>query len=290
MLERYRAGADPEQPDAEPMQSTWPRSRWSGSSGDGRADRTPGPVALPHPLRPALAADRPDHPGDDPADAGTRPVADPDRPGLHRAGPGRAGAGTAHRRPGRRARPPDRAGHRLGGQPGLARPVRWPTRSRCSSWSGPCKGSTGRWTAARSTPGTSRPPWPSTRTPSTSPASAGRHRRRRHHRRGALLSGGLIALGPVGPVSALTVPVLVAAALQAVALVVLLVLLVERRPARGPARCVPRSRRHPGWSGRPSAAAPLPGAARPGVGGAVLGFRHGHLRVVAAGPARRRGR
>ncbi|SCF22500.1 Sugar phosphate permease [Micromonospora matsumotoense] len=51
---------------------------------------------------------------------------------------------------------------------------------------------------------------------------------------GALLSGGLIALGPVGPVSALTVPVLVAAALQAVALVVLLFLLVETGPARGP--------------------------------------------------------
>ncbi|MEV4723692.1 MFS transporter, partial [Micromonospora humida] len=50
---------------------------------------------------------------------------------------------------------------------------------------------------------------------------------------GALLSGGLIALGPVGPVSALTVPVLVAAALQAVALVVLLILLVETGPARG---------------------------------------------------------
>ncbi|MEU1887328.1 MFS transporter [Micromonospora sp. WMMD987] len=50
---------------------------------------------------------------------------------------------------------------------------------------------------------------------------------------GALLSGGLIALGPVGPVSALTVPVLVAAVLQAVALVVLLSLLVEPGPARG---------------------------------------------------------
>ncbi|WP_406043721.1 MFS transporter [Micromonospora sp. NBC_00898] len=50
---------------------------------------------------------------------------------------------------------------------------------------------------------------------------------------GALLSGGLIALGPVGPVSALTVPVLVAIALQAVALVALLVLLVETGPAKG---------------------------------------------------------
>ncbi|MFD0596977.1 MFS transporter [Catellatospora coxensis] len=50
---------------------------------------------------------------------------------------------------------------------------------------------------------------------------------------GALLSGGLVALGPLGPFSALTVPVLAATALQVVALVVLLRLLVEVRPARG---------------------------------------------------------
>ncbi len=50
---------------------------------------------------------------------------------------------------------------------------------------------------------------------------------------GALLSGGLIALGPVGPVSALTLPVLVAIGFNAVALITLLVLLVEKRPARG---------------------------------------------------------
>ncbi|RZU74770.1 putative MFS family arabinose efflux permease [Micromonospora kangleipakensis] len=50
---------------------------------------------------------------------------------------------------------------------------------------------------------------------------------------GALLSGGLVALGPVGPVSALTLPVLVAIALQTVALIVLLMLLVEIRPAKG---------------------------------------------------------
>ncbi|MET7752737.1 MFS transporter [Micromonospora sp. NPDC005367] len=50
---------------------------------------------------------------------------------------------------------------------------------------------------------------------------------------GALLSGGLIALGPIGPVSALTVPVLVAAALQAVAIGALLMLLREVRPAKG---------------------------------------------------------
>ncbi|MFI7521582.1 MFS transporter [Micromonospora globbae] len=50
---------------------------------------------------------------------------------------------------------------------------------------------------------------------------------------GALIGGGLVALGPIGPVSALTVPVLVAVALQAVALVALLLLLSEVRPARG---------------------------------------------------------
>lgn len=50
---------------------------------------------------------------------------------------------------------------------------------------------------------------------------------------GALLSGGLIALGPLGPVSALTLPVLVAIVLQAGALVALLALLAETRPARG---------------------------------------------------------
>ncbi|MER7417473.1 MFS transporter [Micromonospora peucetia] len=50
---------------------------------------------------------------------------------------------------------------------------------------------------------------------------------------GALIGGGLVALGPIGPVSALTVPVLVAFVFQAVALVALLVLLVEVRPATG---------------------------------------------------------
>ncbi|MGY3520120.1 MFS transporter [Micromonospora sp. PTRAS2] len=52
---------------------------------------------------------------------------------------------------------------------------------------------------------------------------------------GALLSGGLVALGPVGPVSALTLPVLAAIVLQAVLLVALLVLLREARTARGSA-------------------------------------------------------
>lgn len=50
---------------------------------------------------------------------------------------------------------------------------------------------------------------------------------------GALLGGGLVALGPVGPVSALTMPVLLAVVLQVVVLVALATLLVEPRPARG---------------------------------------------------------
>ncbi|MFI7081002.1 MFS transporter [Micromonospora sp. NPDC049903] len=50
---------------------------------------------------------------------------------------------------------------------------------------------------------------------------------------GALFSGGLVALGPVGPVSALTTPIVVAVLLQAVVLVALLALLVEQRPAAG---------------------------------------------------------
>ncbi|MEV0154529.1 MFS transporter [Micromonospora sp. NPDC050686] len=52
---------------------------------------------------------------------------------------------------------------------------------------------------------------------------------------GAILSGGLVALGPVGPVSALTLPVLAAVVLNGVALVALLVLLREERPATGAA-------------------------------------------------------
>ncbi|ROO59520.1 putative MFS family arabinose efflux permease [Micromonospora sp. Llam0] len=50
---------------------------------------------------------------------------------------------------------------------------------------------------------------------------------------GSLASGGLVALGPVGPVSALTGPVLVAALFQVVSLVGLVLLLVEVRPAAG---------------------------------------------------------
>lgn len=50
---------------------------------------------------------------------------------------------------------------------------------------------------------------------------------------GALISGGVVALGPIGPVSALTLPVLVAIGLQLIGLIALLVLLVEVRPAQG---------------------------------------------------------
>jgi MFS transporter, DHA1 family, tetracycline resistance protein len=49
----------------------------------------------------------------------------------------------------------------------------------------------------------------------------------------ALLGGGIVALGPVGPVTALTVPVLVALVLQVAGLVALAVLMTEDRPARG---------------------------------------------------------
>ena len=65
---------------------------------------------------------------------------------------------------------------------------------------------------------------------------------------GALLSGGLIALGPVGPVSALTVPVLVAVLLQVVALAALLVAAASSpgRPRVLP-RCGTRSPRRRAW-------------------------------------------
>ncbi|PZG07002.1 MFS transporter [Micromonospora craterilacus] len=51
---------------------------------------------------------------------------------------------------------------------------------------------------------------------------------------GALLSGGLVALGSIGPLSALTVPVVAAAGFQLVYLAALMTLLVEERPAAGP--------------------------------------------------------
>jgi DHA1 family tetracycline resistance protein-like MFS transporter len=50
---------------------------------------------------------------------------------------------------------------------------------------------------------------------------------------GALLGGGLVALGPYGPVTALTAPVLLAIALQVVSLVCVLALMTEERPIRG---------------------------------------------------------
>jgi MFS transporter, DHA1 family, tetracycline resistance protein len=52
---------------------------------------------------------------------------------------------------------------------------------------------------------------------------------------GALASGGLVALGRVGPVSALTVPVVVSIGLQVVSLVCVILLMTEQRPGRGPA-------------------------------------------------------
>ncbi len=50
---------------------------------------------------------------------------------------------------------------------------------------------------------------------------------------GALLSGGLVALGPIGGVDALAVPVVAAVVLVVASLVCVLMLMTEERPARG---------------------------------------------------------
>ncbi|GAA3342784.1 hypothetical protein GCM10020358_39050 [Amorphoplanes nipponensis] len=50
---------------------------------------------------------------------------------------------------------------------------------------------------------------------------------------GALASGGLVALGPLGPGTALTLPVYVALGLQLVSLAAVALLMTERRPHRG---------------------------------------------------------
>ncbi|GAB3141008.1 hypothetical protein GCM10027290_12880 [Micromonospora sonneratiae] len=63
---------------------------------------------------------------------------------------------------------------------------------------------------------------------------------------GALLSGGLVALGPIGGVSALTVPLLLAAGLQVAALIGVTLLLVEVRPASGIAALRTSVRQVPG--------------------------------------------
>jgi MFS transporter, DHA1 family, tetracycline resistance protein len=63
---------------------------------------------------------------------------------------------------------------------------------------------------------------------------------------GALLGGGVVALGPYGPVTALTAPVLIAIALQVVSLVCVLVLMTEERPIRGAAALVASVRGVPG--------------------------------------------
>ncbi|BAL91459.1 putative MFS transporter [Actinoplanes missouriensis 431] len=49
----------------------------------------------------------------------------------------------------------------------------------------------------------------------------------------ALISGGLVWLGPIGPVSALTVPVLVALGLSLISTIAVALLMTEERPARG---------------------------------------------------------
>ncbi|HEV8174580.1 MAG TPA: MFS transporter [Actinoplanes sp.] len=50
---------------------------------------------------------------------------------------------------------------------------------------------------------------------------------------GALLGGGLVALGPLGRFSALTIPVLAALAFQVVSLIAVATLMTEERPGRG---------------------------------------------------------
>jgi len=67
---------------------------------------------------------------------------------------------------------------------------------------------------------------------------------------GALLSGGLVLLGPVGPVSALTLPLLPAAALQLAYLVALLTLLSEARARRGAAAMLSSVREAPRMVGQ----------------------------------------
>lgn len=52
---------------------------------------------------------------------------------------------------------------------------------------------------------------------------------------GALATGGLVAFGPVGPVSALSLPVYLALGLQVCSLIAVAALMTERRPGRGPA-------------------------------------------------------
>jgi DHA1 family tetracycline resistance protein-like MFS transporter len=55
---------------------------------------------------------------------------------------------------------------------------------------------------------------------------------------GALLGGGLVALGPVGGVSALTVPVLASLGWQVLSLLSVTTLMTEHRPTRGPAAVI----------------------------------------------------
>ena len=232
-----------------------------------RADRTSGSAALPHRcygLR--WLPTRPDDPGDDPADAGARPRRlPPDRPGRHAQGLRRARrwscppAGSPTRSA---AEPVLLAAGRA--QPRFAGAVRGgATRSGCSSWSGPLQGV---YRALDSGPLES---WYVDATLAADPEA---EYERGLGSRGTVVgggrsaparcsAGGLIALGPIGPVTALTVPVLAAIARRRRRSSRLLVLLVEERPATGvaalrasvgPARC-----RHdrPGLR----AAAPLPG-------------------------------
>jgi MFS transporter, DHA1 family, tetracycline resistance protein len=55
---------------------------------------------------------------------------------------------------------------------------------------------------------------------------------------GALLGGGLVALGPIGGISALTVPVLASLGWQVLSLLSVTTLMTEHRPGRGPAALI----------------------------------------------------
>jgi len=66
---------------------------------------------------------------------------------------------------------------------------------------------------------------------------------------GALLGGGLVALGPIGPFSALTVPVLASLGWQVVSLIAVATLMTEERPGRGLAALAVSVRGVPGAVG-----------------------------------------
>ena len=300
VLERHRDETDPADPrrrDGAALPRRVPRSARSCRPPRRSREhpvRTPGPVPLPHALRSALAAQRPADDRDDPADAGARAVAVPDRPGR----PPRRGlvvlalelptGGFA-----------DALGRRpvllvaLGGRPGLPGAD---GGGRLVLDVLPGLGVAGRLPGARQRPAGilvrrrhagSRP-----RTPSTNAASAGpapssaspsapaRAARRRAGRARPARAGQRVDRAGAGRRRA------------------------PGRLDRGVADADAGAAPHVGpghgaglgGAGAPDGrsgrrpAAPQPGAAGPGLRRAVLGLRHGHVRVAAADPAVRGGR